>query len=49
MKNLEKFGVQELNETELKETQGGFWLLITAALIGLGIGLFIGHKIWNEN
>ena len=36
MKNLEKFGVQELNQQEILEINGG-----SAFLIGIGIGLAV--------
>ena len=38
MKNLENFGVQELNQEELKELNGGGWL-------GYALGVIVGGII----
>jgi lactobin A/cerein 7B family class IIb bacteriocin len=38
MKNLENYGVQEMNATELSGTDGGFW---PAIVVGLVIGAAI--------
>ena len=34
MKNLENYGVQELNTKEIKETNGGFWNFVIGAIAG---------------
>ena len=34
MKNLESFGVQELNTLEVNETNGGFLDFVTGAIVG---------------
>ena len=44
MKNLQNFGVQELNSKEIKKIQGGGWLayalgILTGAMIKAGEGL----------
>jgi hypothetical protein len=44
MKNLQSFGVQELNSKEIKKIQGGGWLayalgILTGAMIKAGEGL----------
>lgn len=33
MKNLENYGVQELNAQEIKKTDGGYWQILLAAII----------------
>lgn len=34
MKNLENYGVQELNAQEIQETEGGIiWFIVVAALL----------------
>ena len=43
MKNLEKFGVQELNAVELEETQGGFFFLL-----GLVLGFVAAIMFYND-
>jgi len=50
MKNLDlkQMGVKELSVREQQEVEGGFWLFVTAALIVIGIGAFIGQKIWQN-
>jgi hypothetical protein len=47
MKNLESFGVLELNAKEIKETGGGF-LWFAAAAIGIGI-FFVVRGIVRRN
>ena len=39
MKNLENYGVQEMNAGEMRETDGGFWLeiLFVAAVFVIGL------------
>lgn len=47
MKNIELYGVQELNSKELKSVNGGFFLL---AVIGAAVlGYIIGNAIGNSN
>ncbi|MDF1516803.1 MAG: class IIb bacteriocin, lactobin A/cerein 7B family [Lutibacter sp.] len=47
MKNLENYGVLEMNAKEIKEIDGGFWQFVVGAIVG-GI-LYDGVKaasIW---
>ncbi len=37
MKNLENYGVLELNAKEIKETDGGFWGTLVGALLAYAI------------
>ena len=42
MKNLQSFGVQELDAMEMKNINGGWWfvaLLAVALVVGLAVGL----------
>jgi lactobin A/cerein 7B family class IIb bacteriocin len=43
MKNLEEFGVQEMNSKELKETDGGIGVIEVALLASAAY--FLGRKI----
>ena len=52
MKNLENFGVQELNAKEIKETDGGFIPLViwgiaftASEVAGIAVGAAIGVAI----
>jgi len=49
MKNLENYGVQELNAKEIKETDGGFLDLLLSFVIGAAIDYEIKETIegWN--
>lgn len=40
MKNLEVYGVKELNASEIKETQGGFLGILVAAIVIIAAGIF---------
>lgn len=44
LKNLENLGVKELNNKEIKETEGGLMISVAVCLFALGvsIGLLIG-------
>ncbi|MBL4723933.1 MAG: hypothetical protein JKY73_00710 [Lutibacter sp.] len=56
MKNLENYGVQELNAKEIKDTDGGFiicgifvasWVVYTVAglcVAAAGVGAYNGYK-----
>ncbi len=46
MKNLENFGVQELNSKEIRETDGGYWWVLQGA-----IGTFLYEVVndWENN
>jgi len=35
MKNLQNYGVQEMNARELKEVGGGFWWIIAIVILGI--------------
>tara|TARA_B110000238_G_scaffold180324_1_gene204264 strand:- start:1420 stop:1593 length:174 start_codon:yes stop_codon:yes gene_type:complete len=54
MKNLEKFGVHELNNQELIQIDGGSWRFIWKALEKIATALEIGDAIdefaagWNS-
>ncbi|GAA3657505.1 class IIb bacteriocin, lactobin A/cerein 7B family [Flavivirga jejuensis] len=39
MKNLENFGIQEMNTKEMKEVNGGFWGLFALAVV-IAIAVF---------
>jgi lactobin A/cerein 7B family class IIb bacteriocin len=42
MKNIEKYGVEELSTQEMTKTNGGFFLIIFAgAIVGLIVGLLV--------
>jgi hypothetical protein len=41
MKNLENYGVQELNTKEIKETEGG-WILPALQIIAYALGIYAG-------
>jgi lactobin A/cerein 7B family class IIb bacteriocin len=59
MKNLQSFGVQELNSKEIRETEGGFILLglgiaaaglfIASFSVGWMIGTALGEKSRRDN
>ncbi len=42
MKNLENYGVQEMNTKEMVSIDGGFFGLDDSVLITLGIGMALG-------
>ena len=52
MKNLENYGVLEMNTREIQGTDGGFWLLSTSGVSwgnfwkGVGIGSAIGGSLY---
>jgi len=39
MENFENFGVQEMNTSEMKDTNGGFWGILALAVV-IGIAIF---------
>ena len=39
MKNLESFGVKEMNSREMKVVNGGFWGILALAVV-IGIAVF---------
>jgi len=41
MKNLENYGVQELNAREIRETDGGIWEIIGIATAVIAMGAAI--------
>jgi lactobin A/cerein 7B family class IIb bacteriocin len=41
MKNLENFGVQELNTKEMEETNGGVAILGVLAVVAVGAGVLV--------
>jgi lactobin A/cerein 7B family class IIb bacteriocin len=41
MKNLENFGVQELNAKEMEETNGGVAILGVLAVVAVGAGVLV--------
>ena len=51
--NLNSMGVQEMSVQEMKETDGGFWLLLIGAAVAIGgcfafeYGEQIGDKIYH--
>ena len=42
MKNLENYGVQELNAKEIRETEGG---AILGLMLAMGLGYLVGRWI----
>jgi len=46
MKNLENFGVLELNANEIKETSGGLWPYVR--VIAKFMGAFVAFDAWYQ-
>lgn len=44
MKNLENYGVQEMNAKDIRETDGGFLIF----LLAFGVGYMIADAIWSD-
>ena len=45
MKNLNEFGVREMSQTELKNTDGGILGTMALFLVCLGVGYLVGKSL----